>query len=318
MAFFDLKTPDYTGLEYLRDYHTLGRRDGTVDTLLKYTYVSKLHAVIEWREPNWLIKDVSKNGLKLNNKIIPAQKPVILNVGDTIDMAGMGEVILTIKDLSAPVPLLINQDSPAETVKIAQSILLPNDSAPELALFLCPDREQWFADNVETGEETGPYEHGDQVRISDTAWKFLLVAEDDATTVVSSEQTSLDDIVFRFDLSQDEENAHLTLIDNGMELELGERSHHYLLVHLLRHSVQSDGDAAWLDTQLLMKELGLEETHLNIQIFRARKQVAAALPNVAGHSTLIQRRRGALHLGIKNFEIYKEGVKEAWAFRWVN
>lgn len=311
MAFFDIITPDYSGLEYLRDYHTLGRRDGTVDTLLKYSYVSKLHAVIEWREPNWLIKDVSKNGLKLNNKIIPAQKPTILSVGDTIDMAGMGDVILTVKDLSAPVPLLINQASPIETIKIGESVLLPSDSAPELALHLCPDREQWFSDSVETGEETGPHEHGDLIRINNVDWKFLLIAEDDVTTVVSSNQITLDDVIFRFDLSQDEESANLTLVDNGVELELGERSHHYLLVHLLRHRLQSGDDIGWLDTQLLMKELGLEETHLNIQIFRARKQVASALPTVTGHSKLIERRRGALRLGIKNFEIYKEGIKEA-------
>lgn len=312
MAFFELITPDFSGVEYLRDYHTFGRRDGTVDTLLSYAYVSKLHAVVEWREPNWLIKDVSKNGLKVNNKIIPAQKPVVLNVGDKIDVAGMGEVMLTLRDLSEPIPLLINQSSPSNTIKIAESVLLPNEDSPELALYLCPDREQWFSESVDIGEEAGPYEHGDLITIDGADWKFLLIAEDDATTVVSSNQASINDVMFRFDLSQDEESANLTLIDNGVELELGERSHHYLLVHLLRYRLQSGDDAAgWLDNQVLMKELGLEETHLNIQIFRARKQVAAALPNITGHSTLIERRRGALRLGIKNFEIYKEGVKES-------
>lgn len=309
MAFFDLQTPDYSGIEYLRDYHTFGRRDDMVDTSLGYPYISKLHAVIEWCEPNWLIKDVSTNGLKLNNKIIAAQQAVILNVGDVIDMAAMGEVTLVIKDLSAPVPLLINQQSPCETIQIAESILLPNENKPELALNLCPDRKQWFSDSVASGEETGPYENGDLISIANVDWKFLLIAEDDVTTVVSANQTTINDVVFRFDLSQDEESARLTLIHNGIKIDLGERSHHYLLVHLLRHKLQSD--TGWLDNQLLMKELGLEETHLNIQIFRARKQVASSLDEVAEHKKLIERRRGALRAGFDNFEIYKEGIKEA-------
>jgi len=80
VASFELKSPHSNGLEYLRDYHTFGRRKGSVDTIFNYTYVSKFHAVIEWRDPNWMLKDVSKNGLKLNNKIIPAQKPMQLNL----------------------------------------------------------------------------------------------------------------------------------------------------------------------------------------------------------------------------------------------
>lgn len=311
MATFELKTPNYLGLEYLRDYHTFGRRSDSVDTVLDYSYISKLHAIIEWRDPNWLLKDVSTNGLKLNGKVIPAQKPVVLKLDDTIDFAGASEILLKIKDLSAPMPLLINQRNKSDFIEISESVLLPNEDTPEVALHLCPDREQWFSDSVDQGHEEGPYEHGDLIQINDNQWQFFLIAEDEATTQISTNQTNLDNILFRFDLSQDEESANLTLISSsGIELDLGERSHHYLLVHLLRHRQQNDDIIAWLDNHLLMKELGLEETHLNIQIFRARKQVASALPDVSGHSKFIQRRRGALRLGIKNFEIYKEGVRE--------
>lgn len=311
MATFELKTPNYSGLEYLRDYHTFGRRSDSVDTMLDYSYISKLHAIIEWREPNWLLKDVSTNGLKLNGKIIPAQKPVSLKLNDTIDLAGAGEILLKVKDLSAPISLLINQRNKSDFIEISESVLLPNEDTPDVALYLCPDREQWFSDSVDQGHEEGPYEHGDLIQINDQQWQFFLIAEDEATTQISTNQSSLDDVLFRFDLSQDEESANLTLISNsGIELELGERSHHYLLVHLLRYRQQNDDNIAWLDNHLLMKELGLEETHLNIQIFRARKQVASALPDMSGHSKFIQRRRGALRLGINNYEIYKEGVRE--------
>ena len=136
MATFDLLTPDYSRLEYLRDYHTFGRRNGTVDTVLKYPYISKLHAIVEWCEPNSLLRDVSTNGIKLNCKVISIQKPTILNVGDTIDF-GTNEVSFKIKDLSPPTPLLINQSTPSEAIEINQSVLLPNEDASECFLYFC-------------------------------------------------------------------------------------------------------------------------------------------------------------------------------------
>ncbi len=308
MASFNYKSPDSNGVFYLRDYHTFGRRGESVDTTLKYPYISKLHAVIEWREPNWLLKDVSKNGLKLNNKIIPAQKPITLNAGDVIDFAGMNEVTLTINDLSPPKPMLINNNQPEHTIELPDTCLLPTENNPELALYLCPDRKQWYAESVAEGVETGPYKHDDLINFDGDQWKFLLVADEDITTEFVKEQLTLDDIVFRFDLSQDEESTNLTLINDGVEVELGERSHHYLLVYLLRNKMHNE--TGWLDSHILMKELGLEEAHMNIQIFRARKQVRNAMPMASGHSQLIERRRGALRSSIKNIEIYKEGVRE--------
>lgn len=308
MASFDFKSPDSSGLHYLRDYHTFGRRDESVDTFLKYPYVSKLHAVIEWREPSWLLKDVSKNGIKLNNKVIPQQKPIALSVGDVIDFAGMNEVTVTINDLTPPTRMLINTKNPSQTIDLPDSSLLPDEENPELAVYLCPDRGQWYAESAAEGIEAGPYNHNDLIKIGDDEWKFLLVTEEDVTTEFVREQTTLDDVIFRFDLSQDEESTNLTLINGGIEVELGERSHHYLLVHLLRYRMNNE--SGWLDSQILMKELGLEEAHMNIQIFRARKQLRNSMPTSTGHSKFIERRRGALRSSIKNIEIYKEGVKE--------
>ncbi|MBX2849487.1 MAG: FHA domain-containing protein [Acidiferrobacterales bacterium] len=305
-----MNSPSFVGQDYLRDYHTFGRRKSSVDTRLDFPYISKMHAIIEWREPNWLLKDVSKNGLKLNGKIVPMQKAIVLNVGDEIDFAGVGETVLKIMSLDPPCPMMINVEQPANTIEITENILLPSENEPELALYLCEERHQWFTESINTGEEFGPYKHGDLLSFGNSEWRMMLVSEDDATTEFESEATTLDDITFRFDLSQDEESTHLTLIDKGVEIDLGERTHNYLLVHLLRHRLDSGGDSGWLDSQLLMRELGLEESHMNIQIFRARKQIRGAL-NVSGGSRLIERRRGALRVGINSFEIYKEGSREA-------
>lgn len=308
MASFNFKSPEHSGLEYLRNYHTFGRRADSVDTLIQQAFISKLHAIFEWREPCWYVQDVSKNGLKVNGKIIPAQRQLALKKGDLIDFAGMNEVTLTMVNLDAPQAMLINTEQPTETTALAESMLLPNESSPELALYLCSDREQWFAEKIANGVEVGPFEHNDTIEIEKSHWKFLLLVKDHRASELDAKQTTLDDVIFRFDLGQDKETTNLTLIENGMEIDLGERSHHYLLLHLIRHRLNDN--FGWLDSQLLMRELDLKEAQMNIQFFRARKQVARALPNAVGHSKLIERRRGALRVNISNIEIYKEGVIE--------
>jgi len=245
MACFRLKSLSGSRLVYLRDYHTFGRRSDTVDTVIDSKCISKLHAIIEWRKPKWLIKDVSKNGVKLNNRVMPAQKFIALNVGDKIDFAGESEFTLSILDLDAPTSMLINQASPTKTIEITQSILAPR-------------------------------------------------------------QTNLDEVAFRFGINPHKRSTNLTLIKSGLEINLGDESHYSLLAHLVRSQSEQEDDSIWLNNQKVRRELGLSEAQMNLQIFNARKQIEEALPNVAGHSKLIERKRRELKVNIKNFEIYKE------------
>ena len=52
-------------------------------------------------------------------------------------------------------------------------------------------------------------------------------------------------------------------------------------------------------------ELGLDSTHMNIQIFRARKQLADVLPDALGQQCLLERRGGKIRFGCEKFKIYK-------------
>lgn len=310
---------------YLREYHTFGRRAESVDTLLEHTFVSKLHSFIEWKNPHWLINDVSKNGVWLNSKQITPYTATQLKKGDVVEIAGRAETAFKICDLSEPHNMIYRADRNAIATSLENNTLIPSEIAPEYALYKCPDRMQWFSEEIVQSEdesidehapyEHGPYQHGDSIQCRSGEWILFLVSETDATTEFWAQQRNLNDVEFRCDLSQDEENTMLTLIDGKNEIELGSRSHHYLLAHLLRfkHAQQTSAEdpaAGWMDCKLLTKELGIDEAYMNIQIFRARKQVADALPLLRGHSTLIERRRGSVRVGLSNYSIYKEGARE--------
>lgn len=318
-----LKFTDSGSIVYLREHHTIGRRYHDVDTSLDYAFVSKLHTVIEWKDPNWLIRDMSSNGTWVNGDRLASYTPHVLRQGDTIQIAGSDGVAMQVTDLTEPADMIYQSEDHLETRALTENILLPDEISPLIEVYKCPERHQWFAQHInsqaEHGMELGPYEHGSQLQCGDTGWTFYVTAEDTATVAIESGLKNISDVEFRFDLSQNEENTNLTLIDGGQEIDLHERSHHYMLVHLLRHKheqqasgkpINAEQEAGWMNCQLLTHDLGIDETHMNILVFRARKQITQALSGYSGSSHLFERRRGAIRVGIDKFSIFKEGVRE--------
>ena len=57
-----------SGKAFICDFHRFGRLAHSVDTLLNYPEITRIHAVIEWVEPHWYIRDLSKNGVWLNGR----------------------------------------------------------------------------------------------------------------------------------------------------------------------------------------------------------------------------------------------------------
>jgi len=117
---------------------------------------------------------------------------------------------------------------------------------------------------------------------------------------------------FHFDVSLNEEHTWLQIACSGHPLiNLGERIHHYSLLTLARHRL---GDArrgyeadsqGWLAIAQLEKMLGLDGKYLNIQIFRARRQLQKALPAGVSIDAVIERRRGEIRFGRQPFRIVR-------------
>jgi hypothetical protein len=116
---------------------------------------------------------------------------------------------------------------------------------------------------------------------------------------------------FIFNLSLDEESTQLELVLGQQKIDLAVRNHHYLLALLARYRAADaakglDGKSqGWIYTDILANELGLDATHMNIYIFRLRKQLADSLPNLAGLQNLLERRGGKIRFGCDKFKIYK-------------
>ncbi|SFU29600.1 hypothetical protein [Pseudoduganella namucuonensis] len=125
--------------------------------------------------------------------------------------------------------------------------------------------------------------------------------------------------LLRFQVSLNEEHAYLRIaLGARAELDLGERAHHYSLLTLARRRMDDarqgldPSSQGWIQLDQLSRMLGLDPSHLNIQIHRARSQIARALPDGATLPDVVERRRGELRLGSVPFQILRgsrlEGV----------
>jgi hypothetical protein len=119
-----------------------------------------------------------------------------------------------------------------------------------------------------------------------------------------------------FNVSLNEEHVMISIHHGLTAVYLGERSHHCSLLALARLRLHDAGrgvdpsSQGWTDTDRLAQGLGIDEAHLNIHIFRARKLFGAALAGMPSLPNIIERRRCECRLGGFRFQIVRGSVLE--------
>jgi hypothetical protein len=296
----------------LAAHHTFGRLANSVNTHIDKPYISKLHAAIEWTGHHWCLKSLGLNGTLINGSSLNQGDSRDLNVGDVIHLADQGDPGFTVKDLSPPCDMLWPVDQSQgqlQPIPLSRYHLLPDTQQPEIALYFDEPTQCWNLEALNR-QDSQPRKitDGDRLVFDGIIWQFMQVHIYGPTEAKSSRQ--LNDYRFVFHLSLDEETTQLEL-HHHQTLDLGIRTHHYLLLQLARHRAEDaarglDNESqGWVYADQLGTELGLDSTHMNIQIFRARKQFADSLPDVLGQQSLIERRGGKLRFGCEKLTVYK-------------
>jgi hypothetical protein len=291
----------------LRAEHVFGRNPLRADTAIDDPGISSMHAVARWRGGRWMLVDHSRNGTFVDDLALAPGEPVTLAVGQEIRLGRGPGVAWRVLDLGAPVDALVPPDARQRAIPLAPHNLLPSADAPELCIYEARPG-QWM---LEQDGETRALKDGDRVAIGAAGLhRFLAAAPMDDTRVVEfTREAEPPCLVLR--LSLDEEHARLEVTEGAAKVDLGERSHHYCVATLARRRLADQqrglepSAQGWLGSAELARMLGMEATHLNMQIFRAREQLMTALPGAAPLARLIERRRGELRIGDLPFEIYR-------------
>ncbi len=184
----------------------------------------------------------------------------------------------------------------------------PLPSVDDPKLFLYSSDGRWIC-------ETETYSHwletGDIVGTPEKQWKFVEAIPLSETEVIDEVCfNESKELTYRFNVSQNEEHVFLKVSLNGEEIDMEERVHHYVLLELARkrladmNSGVNELEQGWVSRKDFAKMLGLDDTnHLNMQIFRFRKQLIKSLPDDELMPPIIESRRSEIRFSANHVEI---------------
>ena len=303
---------------YLKAFHQFGRLATAVDTLIDSPEISRIHAIIEWIDNTWYIRDLSKNGVWLNNDRIAANKLYRLTLADNLCFAEQRNLSFIVENLDKPQDVLIpyvDSDQPKANMEtpiiLEQYHFLPSESAPEIIVFYDISEKSWFCENF--AEATvSKISDGELLQFSHSMWQLIKSGDISEKETIAIDGKTDQKLTFVFNISQDEELTELTLKNNTNDISCDIRSHHYLTALLARyrsqdyHNLLPEHLQGWRSIKQLTKDVGLSETHVNIQIHRARKQLADKLQTLKLYSPLlIERRKGQVRFAATDYKIFK-------------
>lgn len=290
----------------LRSQHIFGRHSGSSNTVLCNLKASRLHASILWNGSHWLIQDTSSNGTFINKKPIITGLKTRLVIGDVLQFGALNAEKWLFTNDDAPKNMLVSISNENTTIELQGIVALPNDKSPEVT-FYQTQNGQWVYED-QSGINT--LEPGIKIIINEKSWYFVNSDTFDETKNADFlDDTQIIQTQVHFNASKDEEHVSLFIQYMNQMIDLGERTHHYLLLFLARKRLEdklagiTDTEQGWIEKDILSKQIGLDENHINILIYRFRKQLIKAKPSAASLLQLIERRRGGIRMALSSIEI---------------
>ncbi len=290
----------------LRSQHIFGRHTASSHTILENPEASRLHASIMWNGTFWMLQDTSSNGTYLNDEALMSGTKIRLKQGDVIKFGALNACGWVLQNDDEPKSLLCPINKNQVPIELDGMLVLPDPASPELTIYQLPN-EEWVCEN-----HSGLIKltSGTKVSTNSDSWYFV-----DANTFEKTQQAthkgqeSSLPIKVQFTVSKNEEHVSMSVTVGNIKLDLGERAHHYLMMYLARQRLADlqqgieDSEQGWIDKDVLCQETGLDEKHINLHIYRFRKQLVQTQPSVQQLIQIIERRRGELRFAFTAVEI---------------
>ena len=267
--------------------HLVGR-SRLADLRMNEPTVSGEHAVLRWTGREWELHDLgSRNGTIVDGRRLAPGERVALARGAVIAF-GQADNAWRLVDDAPPTIIAMPSEGGEPLCAQDQLLALPSEDNPEAVVY-------------RDGSGDWVLEHGGEpARIADRAivraggHDFVLRVPDliAATWDVSAPAPHLGALTLRFAVSRDEEYVALTLRGDHHVIDLGARAHHAVLLMLARNRLEDrkarppaatgrgapppDSSEGWIYQDELADKLAMDETHLNVAVFRCRRQLAEA------------------------------------------
>jgi FHA domain len=288
---------------YLEQLHGVGR--ATVNALcLEEPYVSHQHALIRWSADCWEVKDLgSRNGTSLNGERLAPGAIYKLNVGDRLCF-GKDEQEWHLAEDSPPSVMVVPHDGSLALLADDEPLAVPSPQLPEATLYRTADGA-WI---LEQKMSVSPMEDQQTFVAGGKTWKFCCPVLT-CTTALLTASFEVKHLRLVFSVSRDEEYVHLQGSCGARRLDFADRGHNYLLALLARRRLADrsaglpESACGWCDHDDVRYDATATPQQLNIDVFRIRKQFAAA--GILDAATIIERRPRTrqLRIGVANLEV---------------
>lgn len=267
--------------------------------------ISGEHALVCWTGKDWEIHDLgSRNGTFVNGRRLAAGERAHLGPGAEVSFGTTGRAWRLVDD-SPPSAMAVPEAGGEPLLAEGGFLALPDPEEPDLLVY-CDRVGEWVMDadgDIERVRDGHEVAAGGQ--------RFVLHLPDALASTLEAEVAppSIDTIALRFAVSRDEEYVTLTAVHDRGTIDLGARSHHYLLLTLARARLgerdQPASARGWVYQDDLAAQLDLDDKHLNIVVFRCRRHLGAA--GILGAASIIERRKPTrqLRLGVDRIEIVR-------------
>lgn len=296
----------------LNSQHVFGRDKAVSHTYSAENDISRSHATIFWKDGAWHLRDHSRNGTQVNEKYVH-RDTVKLACGDTMQFGRNKLARWEMIDDAAPASYLQSVLNEDKIITLTSCPGFPNPDNQNMSFFYSHDH-RW---KLESAGEQIDLNHGTILRYNDDDWRFV---ENEVLDETVNYGSVAENAFFQFNLSADEERISVKIVVNELELDLGERVYHYLLLALARQRLAHDemdyvfADQGWMSIDDLTRDMSkefrkeIDAYYLNLQIYRLRKQLLEMEPLGYMFSNIIERRKGEIRFAYQNFKIVKEDI----------
>jgi hypothetical protein len=144
--------------------------------------------------------------------------------------------------------------------------------------------------------------HPPTMEASPHLWTSTCVPRPTLARCHDASRPRVGDLSLRFSVSLDEEFVRLEMACGGRVVDLGSRSHNYLLLTLARRRLEdaaagvSPSSSGWIHTDELAHDPSLVGPRLNIDVFRIRRKFMTL--GLSDAEAIIERRQRANQLRI--------------------
>ena len=266
--------------------------------------VSNEHASLRWNGTHWELRDLnSRNGTFAGGERLGPGQVADVVAGMTIRFGASG--VFEVPDDSPPPPMARRAEDGRWVIACSGLLALPDETAPSATVHL-DTHGRWL---LEQGGQAEAVAHADAVTITGQTWRLFLPNADLKTAEPPNPELALRGVCLQFVVSRDEEHVQLFAITPSRRIDLKARAHHYVLLTLAR-SRQHDREAGvpepeqgWIYYDALARMLSTERTHVNVAVYRLRKQLQET--GFVDAAACVERRlsTGQLRIGVARFEI---------------